>query len=344
MPPSQICQPVTCRRYCFITQVRALQSLLLEAVAAATPTIILPPAVMIAVYSIRESMGLPPLACTQPGPWLRDAGVGLGYMPTALASARHTDSAPEGRVISKNGSIKLTGYEPPRLNNEPRTGDRGNSDTPQQDQSRQRDHARFRLPTEDALQSNVAGETSTRVGKETEAVRKHNISTPTRRENKMTRAWANSADREPADACFVSHSHGMGDRCGNEGDFSGSSSESSGIDFPQVMPTSDDSEERELEAGSLGQQSSGRERKVKGEDNSRHEECARTGERKQRKGKKGKSTQGTGTLYFSTISSAALTREDNLVGRGRDENVLPKPRRELHGNLGRPRTKRQTIR
>lgn len=53
------------------TQVRTLQTLLLEGVSAAVPTVSMPPAVRVAVDSIRTGMGMPPLEWASPAPLAR---------------------------------------------------------------------------------------------------------------------------------------------------------------------------------------------------------------------------------------------------------------------------------
>lgn len=50
----------------FVKQVQTLQALLLEAVSAAVPTVVMPPAVTAAVDSIRVGMGMPPFPWAQP--------------------------------------------------------------------------------------------------------------------------------------------------------------------------------------------------------------------------------------------------------------------------------------
>lgn len=78
---------------------RTLQSLLLEAVAAAAPTITMPPAVTAAVDSIRGAMGLPPLAGAS-GTHLR---VGDNSPPLSFTG---------GCVDSRKDGLFSAGYEP----------------------------------------------------------------------------------------------------------------------------------------------------------------------------------------------------------------------------------------
>ena len=223
---------------CFgaLLKVRTLQGLLLEAVAAAVPTISMPVAVIAAADSIREGMGLPPLKHAHES----------HYHSAGRSSSLPITSVVGGSVVFRDGKLELEGYEPRQM-----TGQRlpGHENGLYENGAQARGHDdHHNHPSSRA--EDVGAQTSERTIDDAGLVERFVVGeggmVATGREAQARGSSTENVEAEKAERRAYGFTRRRFPDSGDEGSIT--ASEGSGTRFPPVMPTDDDSEEDQLYA------------------------------------------------------------------------------------------------
>ena len=215
---------------------RTLQGLLLEAVAAAVPTISMPVGVTAAVDSIREGMGLPPLKYAHES----------HYDTTRRSTSLPITCVVGGGAAFRDGKLEMARYEPRQMS-EQRFACHENGLHQNGAQMRAHDyhHNQRSSRAEDA-----GGHTSERTI-DTDLLVEQFVAgeggmATTARETRARGSSTESAEAEKAERRAYGFTRRRVPDSGDEGSIT--ASEGSGTRFPPVMPTDDDSEEDQLYA------------------------------------------------------------------------------------------------
>lgn len=221
--------------FAVLPKVRTLQGLLIEAVAAAVPTVSMPVGVTAAVDSIRDGMGLPPLKYTRESSHFHNAGRSTSLPITSVVG---------GNVLFRDGKVELAGYEPREIN-EQRLACHENG--PYQNGSQiwvcdddpRCSGAAIVGAQMDARLLDAAGLAERFVAGE-----KRGAGTTTGRETRTPGSSTESVQDEKAEKRAYGFTRRRFPDSGDEGSIT--ASEGSGTRFPPVMPTDEDSEEDTL--------------------------------------------------------------------------------------------------
>lgn len=219
-----------------LLKVRTLQGLLLEAVAAAVPTVSMPVAVTVAADSIREGMGLPPLKHAHES----------HYHSAGRSTSLPITSVVGGSVVFRDGKLELEGYEPRQMDGKRFAGHQnGLYQNGAQARARDEHHNHPSSRAEDIGAQRSDRTIDAAVLAEPFVVGEDGMEA-SGRETKARGSSMESAEAEKAERRAYGFSRRRFPDSGDEGSIT--ASEGSGTRFPPVMPTDDDSEEDQLYA------------------------------------------------------------------------------------------------